>query len=126
MTDTITRAFESLQALPILEGGFLRRLLLQAIDDPELATNPALAEHLYLVPSVVRVLPPATVHHVMWAGKTLDDAAADVASGRSDISLETLSKLARVALRDPPFLANFLAGHPASPFLPPEYEGSTK
>lgn len=115
--DPVTRAYESLGALPILEGGFLRHLLYQAINDPELATHPALAQHLYLVPGVVRILPPAFVRYGQWAKKALGISARRVADSRSDISAETLERLALVALEDPRFLACFLEGRPASPFL---------
>jgi hypothetical protein len=91
---------------------------MMAIDDPELATLPALAEHLYLVPQVVRSLPPAFVRSFpSWTHETVDTLARQVAQGRSDISADTLVRLSRVPLRDPAFLAVFLEGRPASPFL---------
>jgi hypothetical protein len=122
--ESVSRAFESLTTLPALEGGFLRHLLFQAIDDPALALDPALATHLYLVPLVVRVLPSSFVRSILaspsvrfMAANTLDDAARNVAVGRDDISAETLVKLSRIALHDPAFLAYFLDNRPPSPFL---------
>jgi hypothetical protein len=124
--DPVTRAFESLSTLPALEGGFLRHLLFQAIDDPDVARNPALAEHLHLVPQVLRALAlePNVIRQIPtrpgmedWARDALSAIAVVAASGHLRVSPDMLAKLSHIALRDPRFLANFLEGRPASPFL---------
>lgn len=121
-SDPVTRAFESLSTLPPLEGGFLRQLLLEAIDDPSLATNPALSEHLHLVPRVLRALDPGVIQElhrpgvVAWAGNALEVITLDVALA-PDVSAETLAKLCRVALRDVPFLVAFLDHRPVGQFI---------
>ncbi len=129
--DPVTRAFASLEALPALEGGFLRHLLYLAIDDPELATNPRLAEHLRLVPRVVRALPSGLARHIQsnpngLVGHESVASVARVIAFNREVSPETLAKLSLISLRDIPFLECFLEGRPASPFLPSDYEGTVK
>lgn len=128
-TDHITRAFEALTGLPDLDGGYLRHLFFVAINDPALATDRHLAEHLLLVPRVLRAaLEPAFVRQIptnpdleIQANIQLGNVAAavviDIAPRGVVVSPETLMKLCRLALRDPRFLAHFLEGHPVSPFL---------
>src|SRR5690606_16684901 len=126
--DHITLAFESLAALPSLDSGFLRHILLQAIDDPLLATDTALAEHLALVPRVLGLLQPSLVRLIVddahpGLAKVTADLVANVAGvivdmqDRPGISTETLSRLCQGALRDPACLAHYLEGKPVSPFL---------
>lgn len=125
MTDPVTRAFESLSTLPALEGGFLRWLLFQAINDPELAVNPRLAEHLHLVPQIVRALPPGLARQILTnphgtAGHKTVAAVAQTVAFERDVSPETLAQLTLVSLRDAAFIECFLEGRPASPFLMPD------
>jgi hypothetical protein len=123
--DPIARAFEAVASMPPLERGFLQHVLMQALSEPKFTQAETLAEHLRLVPQVLRAIPlePRFLRNfdrrpgmAEWMDSTVRSLAMVVAAGypTDGASAETLEQLSQISLRDSRFVANFLENREAA------------